>query len=74
MQYVFKATPCSTMDGTPGYMVKQVRPDGSIATEGWQPNLDNLQELGMPVEVADSNGVFVAPKRADLHLLHTLKG
>lgn len=44
MQYDFIATEAK-LDGADGYLVKQLRPDGSTASEGWQPNLDSLQGI-----------------------------
>ena len=50
---IFKATPCS-MNDEPGYYVRQVRPDGSIASEHWTDTLDDLTSLGLTVEVTDA--------------------
>ena len=74
MQYDFIATPCS-MNGEPGYMVKQLRPDGSTAAEGWQPNLDSLEGITIDgykprLQIVEKSA-FSAPKKgAKLHLLH----
>jgi hypothetical protein len=62
MSDVFKATPCM-MNGEAGYHVRQVRPDGSIATESWTDTLKDLQDLGLQIEIIEENGSFGPLKR-----------